>query len=71
MENKRLNRSQSDKMIGGVCGGLSEYLVIDVTIIRLIFILMALMGGHGILIYLILWLVMPPEPTTSYPSNRV
>lgn len=61
MENKRLHRSQQESMIGGVCGGLAEYFNLDPTIMRLIFILMALMGGHGLLVYLILWLVMPIE----------
>ncbi len=58
---RRLYRSQTDKMLGGVCAGLGQYLDIDPTVIRLIFILAALLGGHGILLYLILWLVMPPE----------
>ncbi len=58
---RRLYRSQTDKMLGGVCAGLGQYLDVDPTVIRLIFILAALLGGHGILLYLILWLVMPPE----------
>ncbi len=59
---RRLYRSQRDRMLGGVCGGLGEYLGLDPTIIRLIFILLAMLGGHGILLYLILWLVIPPAP---------
>lgn len=58
---RRLYRSQTDKMLGGVCAGLGEYLDVDPTVIRLIFVLAALLGGHGILLYLILWLIMPPE----------
>ncbi len=58
---RRLYRKQTDKMLGGVCAGLGEYLDVDPTVIRLIFILAALLGGHGILLYLILWLIMPPE----------
>jgi phage shock protein PspC (stress-responsive transcriptional regulator) len=46
-------------MIAGVCGGLAEALDIDSTVVRLLFILLALLGGHGILIYLILWVIMP------------
>lgn len=62
MEKKRLFRSMNDRMIGGVCGGLGRYLDIDPSIIRLIFILMTLFGGHGVLVYLILCLVIPSEP---------
>jgi phage shock protein C len=56
---RKLKRSNKDKMLGGVCGGLGEYLNIDPTIVRLIFIILALAGGPGILIYIILWLIMP------------
>ena len=56
---RRLTRSRTDKMIAGVCGGLAEALDIDSTVVRLLFILLALLGGHGILIYLILWVIMP------------
>ncbi len=57
----KLHRSRRDRMIAGVCGGLAERLDVDPTIVRLIFVLLALLGGHGILIYLILWLIMPLE----------
>jgi len=49
-------------MIGGVCGGLGNYLDIDPTLIRLVFVLLALVGGHGILIYLVMLLLVPSEP---------
>ncbi len=61
---RRLFRSRNDQMIAGVCGGLGEYLDVDPTVIRLIFLLLALLGGHGILLYLILWLVIPRQPLT-------
>ncbi|MBN1877589.1 MAG: PspC domain-containing protein [Anaerolineae bacterium] len=54
-------RSSTDRMIGGVCGGLADYLHIDATFIRLFFILLALGNGMGVTIYLILWLIMPDE----------
>jgi len=57
----RLMRSRSDRMLGGVCGGLAAYLRIDATIIRLLFVLMALGSGAGIFIYLVLWFVLPAE----------
>lgn len=54
-----LRRSDDDELIGGVCGGLAEFFDVDVTIIRFLFILSTFFGGAGILIYIILWLVMP------------
>lgn len=62
METKRLYRSRSNVMIGGVCAGLADYFNLDPTVVRLIFVLLALLGGHGVLIYLILWLVVPLQP---------
>ncbi len=61
-EMKRLYRSRSDRLLGGVCSGLGRDLNIDPTLMRLIFILLALIGGHGILVYLIMWLIVPEEP---------
>jgi len=48
-------------MIGGVCGGLGEVLDVDPTIVRVVFVLLGLLGGHGILLYIILWLIMPRQ----------
>lgn len=61
----RLIRSRSDRMLGGVCGGLAAYLRIDATIIRLLFVLMALGSGAGVFIYLVLWFVLPAEGATG------
>lgn len=57
----RLYRSRTDAMIGGVCGGLANYLGIDSTLVRLFFVLLALGTGFGVLIYFILWVVIPRE----------
>ncbi len=68
MEEHRLTRSQTDSMIGGVCGGLGKYFGIDPTLVRLIFVLLAVFGGGGVAIYIILWIVIPLEgraPATS------
>ena len=54
-----LRRSNSDRMIAGVCGGTAEYFAIDPIIVRLGFVALALLGGSGVLLYLIAWLVMP------------
>ena len=61
-ETKRLYRSRQERMISGVCGGLGEYLSIDPTIIRLIFVIAALWGGAGFIVYLVMMLVVPEEP---------
>lgn len=59
-EKKRLTRSD-DKMIGGVCAGLAEYLDIDPMIVRIVWVLMVFFAGFGILLYVILWLIMPKQ----------
>ncbi|MFA6184582.1 MAG: PspC domain-containing protein [Candidatus Shapirobacteria bacterium] len=61
METKKLFRSVDNNIIAGVCGGLAEYFQIDGSLVRIIFILLAIGGGSGLLIYLILWLVIPKE----------
>ena len=60
---KRLYKSQTDKKRCGVCGGLAEYLDIDPTIIRLIWAVLVLVVGTGVLAYIIAALVMPEGPT--------
>ena len=56
---KRFTRSRRDKKIAGVCGGLAQYFDIDATLVRVVFVLLALFSGGGLLLYVILWLVMP------------
>ena len=56
---KRLVRSSLDKKIAGVCGGLARYFDIDATLVRVVFVLLALFSGGGLILYIILWLVMP------------
>jgi phage shock protein C len=60
---KKLYRSMTKKMIGGVCGGLGVYLDIDVTVVRLIFVGIALMSAivPMVIFYLIAWIVIPVE----------
>ena len=55
---KKLYRSTKDKKLAGVCGGLAEYLDIDSTIVRLIWVV-CLFAGIGILAYIIAWIVVP------------
>ncbi len=61
---KRLTRSR-DKKIAGVCGGIGEHLNIDPTIIRLVWLVAVLVYGTGLIIYLLLWIVIPA------PSNEI
>jgi phage shock protein C len=63
MPEKKLSRSVDNRMFAGVAGGLAEYFNIDPVIIRLIFVILMLAGGPGILIYIVLWIIMPEEPT--------
>lgn len=61
MDEKRLVRSTTDRMVAGVAAGLADYMNMDPTLVRLLFVLLALAGGPGLLIYIIMWIVMPEE----------
>ncbi|MBO7418979.1 MAG: PspC domain-containing protein [Bacteroidaceae bacterium] len=61
MSEKKLRRTKNDKMIAGVCGGLGKYFDLDPTILRLVFVLLLIFAGTGLLAYLVLWLVIPQE----------
>ena len=62
---KRLYRSRTDRMIWGVCGGLSKYFDVDPTIVRVIFIVLTVISGFGIIAYIILALVVPLEDSKA------
>src|SRR6266404_6624185 len=59
---KKLMRSSTDKKLGGVCAGLAEYFDMDTTLVRVLWLLIVLCGGTGILLYIILWIVLPLAP---------
>ncbi|MFZ4464131.1 MAG: PspC domain-containing protein [Bacteroidales bacterium] len=59
---RRLYRSRMSKMVGGVCGGLSEYFQIDPSIMRIGWVVFTMLGGAGLLAYIICWIVIPEEP---------
>jgi phage shock protein C len=61
MRNK-LYRSSKDCMIGGVCGGIAEYFDVDSTLVRLLAVLVVLLGGAGVIAYIIAWIVIPKNP---------
>ena len=67
---KKLYRSRSDSMLGGVCGGLGDYFDIDSNLIRLIFVLLGVANGVGVLIYLAMWLIVPQEGRSTKASNQ-
>jgi phage shock protein C len=61
-QTRRLYRSRTNRKLAGVCGGLAQYFNTDVTLIRVLFVVLALLGGPGLVIYLVLWIVVPEEP---------
>lgn len=64
----QLYRSETNRMIGGVAGGLGEYFNIDPTIVRIIFIILTLLHGSGLLIYILMWILIPSESQINETS---
>jgi len=69
MNENKLVRSQSDRMFFGVAAGIAEYVNLDPVIVRLIFVLLALSGGPGILIYIIMAIIMPEGDAPVAKAN--
>lgn len=65
---RKLRRSRTDKRIAGVCGGFASYFGIDATLIRIIWLMLVIFAGCGILAYLIAWIIMPQEPLPQAAS---
>lgn len=67
---KRLYRSKKERLLAGICGGLGEYLHIDPTVIRLIFVVLLFITAlmPMFVIYLILWLLVPQQPDEAAPA---
>lgn len=63
---ERLYRSRSKKVLGGVAGGLGDYLNIDPVLIRVLFVIITLINGLGLLLYIILWIVVQEEPYQDF-----
>jgi phage shock protein PspC (stress-responsive transcriptional regulator) len=61
---RKLWRSSTDRRIAGVCGGLAEYFDLDATLIRVLWVLLLLCAGTGLLAYIIMWVVIPLAPNT-------
>lgn len=68
-ESNKLTRSESDRLLVGVCGGLGEHVGIDATIVRIGFVLLAIFGGSGVVLYLALWLIVPRETSADAPPR--
>jgi phage shock protein PspC (stress-responsive transcriptional regulator) len=65
---RRLTRSETNRRIAGVCGGMAEYLRVDATAVRLLWLLLSILPGAvigGLLAYLVAWLVIPSAPGTA------
>lgn len=66
----RLRRSTDDKVIAGVCGGLGTYFGVDPLFFRLAFVVLAIGGGSGVLLYIVAWLIMPEEKEGDEEPGR-
>lgn len=64
---KKLYRSRTNAVIAGVCGGLAAYFGTDPTWIRLAFVLLFFLGGAALLLYIIMWIIVPLEPAQNMP----
>ena len=61
-QTRKLYRSKTNRKLAGVCGGLAQYSNIDATLIRVLFVVLAVLGGSGLVIYLAMWIIVPKEP---------
>ncbi|HEU5388571.1 MAG TPA: PspC domain-containing protein [Streptosporangiaceae bacterium] len=66
---RRLTRSATDRKIAGVCGGFAAYSGIDANIVRLVMVLMAALGGSGVVLYLVAWMIVPGEDAEKAADN--
>ncbi|MDO9510541.1 MAG: PspC domain-containing protein [Bacteroidales bacterium] len=66
---KALARSRSDKMIGGVAGGMAEYFQMDSALVRFLFVVITFLFGTGIWIYIVLWIILPEQSLNDYYSR--
>jgi phage shock protein C len=71
METKRITRSRTDRMIAGVAGGLAAYFGIDPLFIRIALVVLSLLNGFGVLLYLVLWLIVPNEGSLTEGRSTV
>jgi phage shock protein C len=68
-QQRRLVRSTNDRKVAGVCAGIADYFDFDPSIVRIIWVLAVLVGGSGVLVYVILWIALPEGVTRVYPYS--
>jgi len=68
-ELRRLRRSRTDRVVAGVCGGLGRYLGVDPVLVRVAFVVLALAGGGGVLLYAVSWVLIPRETGDEPPGE--
>ncbi len=72
---KRLYRSRGDRRVAGVCAGIADYLGVDVSLVRIAWVVFAIAGGPGVLLYIIMAAIVPEEPefvqATAEKAKRV
>ena len=61
-QSRKLYRSKTDRKLAGICGGLAQYFNTDATLIRVLFVVLAVLGGSGLVIYAAMWIIVPNEP---------
>jgi phage shock protein C len=61
-QTRKLYRSKTNRKLAGVCGGLAQYFNTDATLIRVLFVVLAVLGGSGLVLYLAMWIIVPNEP---------
>jgi phage shock protein C len=59
---EKLYRSRTNRQVAGVCGGLAERFNVDATLVRVLFVLLAIFGFAGIILYVAMWIIVPEEP---------
>ena len=65
---RKLYRSQADRKLAGVCGGLAEYFNVDVTLVRILFVVLAVCGGAGLVLYVAMWILVPDRSEAQPPT---
>jgi phage shock protein C len=64
-QTRKLYRSRTDRKLAGVCGGLAQYFNLDATLLRVLFVVLAVLGGSGLVLYLAMWIIVPNEPQAA------
>lgn len=71
LDARRLERSRSDHLIAGVCGGIAEYFSVDANLVRLLFVIACFFGGAGALVYALGWLLLPAAGESTSIAQRL